>query len=162
VLLDPISKLSSESLSNDSRARFLLWLLDFLSFFLSLAISSVRYVIWSGSPLPGLIQGFFAESKGFVSLSFGCRPCWTYDTPWCCGSWMVCQQPCTICKTCRYVPSWGSPSRALPQCVRFPFLGTCSPANLAVAATLAMLARAASCLFTPHKWEVWQDVTRWY
>ena len=29
-----------------------------------------QYVIWSGSPLPGLFQGFFAESKGFVSLSF--------------------------------------------------------------------------------------------
>jgi len=39
-------------------------------------------------------------------------------------------------------------------CVRFPFLGTRSPADLAVAAALAMLARAASCLFTPRKWEV--------
>ena len=41
-----------------------------------------------------------------------------------------------------------------PPFVRFPFLGTCLLANLAVAATLAMLARAASCLFTPRKWEV--------
>jgi len=40
-----------------------------------------------------------------------------------------------------------------PMCLLSP-LGTCSPANLAVAATLAMLARDASCLFTPCKWEV--------
>jgi hypothetical protein len=48
----------------------------------------------------------------------------------------------------------GGPLSGPPPCVRFPFLGTCSPANLAVAATLAKLAWAASCLFTPRKWEV--------
>jgi hypothetical protein len=57
-------------------------------------------------------------------------------------------------KTCRYVPSWGSPSRALPHLFAFPSWVLARPANLAVAATLAMLARAASCLFTPRKWEV--------
>ena len=42
-----------------------------------------------------------------------------------------------------------------PPCVCFPFLGTRSPADLAVAAALAMLARAAaSCPFAPRKWEV--------
>jgi len=92
VLLDPVSKLSLESLSVDSRACFLLCLLDFWSFFLSLAISSVGYVIWSGSPLPGL---FFAESKGFVSLSF----------------WL----PSLL-----NGPSWGSPFRALPHVLAFP------------------------------------------
>ena len=40
-----------------------------------------------------------------------------------------------------------------PPCARFPFLGTCS-ASLVAAATLALLARAASCLFTSRKWEV--------
>ena len=54
----------------------------------------------------------------------------------------------------------GVPFSGPPPCVRFPFLGTRSPANLAVAATLAMSARAASCLFTPRKWEMGQDVTR--
>jgi len=41
-----------------------------------------------------------------------------------------------------------------PPCARFPFLGTCSPAFLAAAATLALLGWAASCLFTSRKWEV--------
>ncbi len=59
-------------------------------------------------------------------------------------------------------PFLGVPFAGPPPCVRFPFLGTRSPANLAVAAALAMLVRAASCLFSPRKWEVWQDVTRWY
>ena len=48
----------------------------------------------------------------------------------------------------------GVPFAGPPLCVRFPFLGTRSPADLAIAAALAMLARAASCLFTPRKWEV--------
>ena len=49
----------------------------------------------------------------------------------------------------------GGPFAGPPPCVRFPFLGTRSPADLAVDAALAMLARAAaSCLFTPRKWEV--------
>jgi hypothetical protein len=63
-------------------------------------------------------------------------------------------------KTCRYVPSWGPPSRALPHLFAFPSWVLARPANLAVAATLAMLARAASCLFTPRKWEVWQGDTQ--
>ena len=48
----------------------------------------------------------------------------------------------------------GVPLAGPPPCVCFPFLGTRSPADLAVAAALAMLAWAASCLFTPRKWEV--------
>ncbi len=36
----------------------------------------------------------------------------------------------------------------------FPLLGTCSPAILVAVATLALLARAASCLITPRKWEI--------
>jgi hypothetical protein len=95
MLLDPVSKLPSELLSVDSRARFLLCLLGFWSFFLSLAIYSIGYVIWSGSLLPGLFQGFFAESKGFVSLSF----------------WL----PSLLNGF-----SWGSPSRALPHGFAFP------------------------------------------
>jgi hypothetical protein len=57
-------------------------------------------------------------------------------------------------------PFLGVPLAGPPPCVCFPFLGTRSPANLAVTATLAMLARIASCLFTPRKWEVWQDGTK--
>jgi len=59
-------------------------------------------------------------------------------------------------------PFLGVPFSGPPPCVRFPLLGTCSPAILVAVVTLALLARAASYLFTPRKWEVLQDVTTWY
>jgi hypothetical protein len=48
-------------------------------------------------------------------------------------------------------PFLGVPFSGPPPCARFPFLGTCSPAILAAAVTLDLLAWAASCLFTSRK-----------
>jgi hypothetical protein len=54
----------------------------------------------------------------------------------------------------------GGPLFRPSPCVRFPFLGTCSPANLAVAATLALLARAASFAFSANSFSIFTKSTR--
>ncbi len=125
--------------------------------YLSLSISSIRWLIWSVFPLPGFFQGLFAESKGFVSLSF--RLPSSLNLRHSVVLWVTNGLPTALLSVRSFL---GVPFAGPPPCVCFPFLGTRSPADLAVAAALAMLARAASCLFTPRKWEVWQDVTGWY
>jgi len=59
----------SRSLSDESRARYLLCFLDLFSFFSSLVNFSVRYAIWLESSLPVFLQGFLVVSKYLVGLS---------------------------------------------------------------------------------------------
>ena len=141
---------------------FLTVLLRFLKLLFELSHLFRRYVIWSGSPLPGLFQCLFAESKGFVSLSF--RLPSSLNLRHSVVLWVTNGLPTALqhLQNLSVRPFLEVPFAGPPPCVCFHFLGTRSPADLAVAAALAMLARAASCLFTPRKWEVWQDVTRWY
>ncbi len=58
-------------------------------------------------------------------------------------------------------PFLGVPFLGPPPCDYFPFLGTCSPANLAVAATLALLlARATLFAFSANSFSIFSRSPR--
>jgi len=127
--------------------RFLKPLFELLHLF-----GQMAYLI--GTPLPGFFQGFFVELKGLISLSFWLPS--LLNRRHSVVLWAV-NGPSTALHHLQYLlvrPFLGVPFSGPPPCVRYPLLGTCSPAILVAVATLALLARAASCLFTPRKWEV--------
>ena len=88
-------------------------------------------LIWSEFPLPGFFQGFFAESKGLVSVSFWLPS--LLNLRHSVVSWVV-NDPSTAlqcCKTRRYGPYWGSSvgislTRSLLVHVFSRFGGRCS------------------------------------